>query len=88
MVRLFCSLILVFAFVISFDAPSAQAQISRDNPYRSFNISGVNYGSMRWEEQHRNQNQTGRTNMATQSMQSTPQANTQRGIFGFRRFRR
>jgi len=30
--------------------------ISRNNPYRSFNISGVNYGSMQWESKHRNSN--------------------------------
>ena len=32
---------------------SAAAPVSLQNPYRSFNISGVNYGSMRWEQQHR-----------------------------------
>ncbi len=85
MARVFYSSILVLAFVISFDRPSAQAQISRENPYRSFNISGVNYGSMRWEEQHRGQTQSGRT---LQSLQPAPQVNTQRGILGFRRFRR
>jgi hypothetical protein len=31
----------------------AAGPISANNPYRSFNISGVNYGSMRWEAQHR-----------------------------------
>jgi len=33
--------------------PTAAGPISTNNPYRSFNISGVNYGSMRWEQQHR-----------------------------------
>jgi hypothetical protein len=28
-------------------------QISKNNPYRSFNISGINYGSMQWEKEHR-----------------------------------
>jgi hypothetical protein len=32
------------------------ATISPQNPYRSFNISGVNYGSMQWEKQHRQTN--------------------------------
>jgi hypothetical protein len=32
---------------------SAAGPISPRNPYRSFNISGVNYGSMRWEQQNR-----------------------------------
>jgi hypothetical protein len=27
--------------------------ISPQNPYRSFNISGINYGSMKWEKSHR-----------------------------------
>ncbi len=31
---------------------SAEA-ISPRNPYRSFNLGGVNYGSMRWERTHR-----------------------------------
>jgi hypothetical protein len=36
----------------------AQAQIiSPKNPYRSFNISGINYGSMQWERAHRRQTQ-------------------------------
>ena len=26
--------------------------ISPNNPYRSFNIHGINYGSQRWEQQH------------------------------------
>ncbi len=35
------------------DAPAEAAPISANNPYRSFNLSGVNYGSMRWERAHR-----------------------------------
>jgi hypothetical protein len=31
----------------------ARGPISPGNPYRSFNITGVNYGSMQWERQHR-----------------------------------
>lgn len=27
--------------------------VSKYNPYRSFNASGVNYGSMKWERDHR-----------------------------------
>jgi hypothetical protein len=33
--------------------PADAAPVSPRNPYRSFNISGVNYGSMRWERSHR-----------------------------------
>jgi hypothetical protein len=32
------------------------APVSAGNPYRSFNISGVNYGSVRWERAHRGAN--------------------------------
>lgn len=32
---------------------SAARTISPRNPYRSYNISGVNYGSMHWERTHR-----------------------------------
>jgi hypothetical protein len=30
------------------------AGISWNNPYRSFNISGLNYGSMEWEKKYGN----------------------------------
>ena len=33
---------------------SAAGPISKNNPYRSFNISGINYGSMNWERTHGN----------------------------------
>jgi hypothetical protein len=36
-----------FTAALAFTA-EAQA-VSPQNPYRSFNLSGVNYGSMRWE---------------------------------------
>lgn len=32
------------------------AAVSPRNPYRSFNISGINYGSMQWEKTHRHAN--------------------------------
>jgi hypothetical protein len=32
---------------------SSGAAVSPRNPYRSFNISGINYASMQWEKQHR-----------------------------------
>jgi hypothetical protein len=34
-------------------AAAARGPISPRNPYRSFNISGINYGSMQWEREHR-----------------------------------
>lgn len=43
-------LLLVLAAVSFLDVRSAQAQrISPQNPFRSYNISGVNYGSQQWE---------------------------------------
>ncbi|MDZ4658415.1 MAG: hypothetical protein SH868_12625 [Bythopirellula sp.] len=35
---------------------TSAATISPRNPYRSFNISGINYGSLQWERTHRQQN--------------------------------
>ncbi len=32
--------------------PVAAGPVSLNNPYRSFNISGVNYGSMKWQREH------------------------------------
>lgn len=32
---------------------SPAAAISPQNPYRSFNLSGINYGSMQWERAQR-----------------------------------
>lgn len=31
---------------------SSANPISKNNPYRSFNISGINYGSLKWERAH------------------------------------
>jgi hypothetical protein len=33
---------------------SSAVTISKNNPYRSFNISGINYGSLNWERTHGN----------------------------------
>jgi hypothetical protein len=30
-------------------AATPSAAVSQQNPYRSFNLSGINYGSMQWE---------------------------------------
>lgn len=34
------------------------APISRNNPYRTYNLSGINYGSMQWERTHNRRPQT------------------------------
>ena len=31
---------------------SSANPISKNNPYRSFNITGINYGSLKWEKAH------------------------------------
>lgn len=47
-------LALILSVVALLMPAEAQADvISKNNPYRSFNVSGVNYGSMRWEQQHK-----------------------------------
>lgn len=51
--RLLVALVLTTGFVVIGSA-DAGIKISRNNPYRSFNLSGVNYGSMQWEKQHPN----------------------------------
>lgn len=44
---------IVVAVVAMAGAAAPVLAISPQNPYRSFNLSGINYGSMRWEQQHR-----------------------------------
>lgn len=39
----------VVAAGVGMSASSDAGTISRNNPYRSFNISGINYGSQQWE---------------------------------------
>ena len=41
--------------ILLFGVRSVEAgPISNNNPYRSFNISGVNYASMQWERKYGN----------------------------------
>lgn len=44
----------VVAAVAGLAECGSAAPISKNNPYRSFNISGVNYGSMNWERSQGN----------------------------------
>jgi len=41
------------ALVAALSVPTTAEAVSPRNPYRSFNLSGVNYGSMRWEQAQR-----------------------------------
>ena len=52
---LFLALLAVAAFG-SVTPPRLAFAVSPRNPYRSFNLSGVNYGSMRWERTHNGKN--------------------------------
>ncbi|MGB8853488.1 MAG: hypothetical protein WCC69_07985 [Pirellulales bacterium] len=45
-------LVCLIAAVLALPATPAFA-ISPQNPYRSFNLSGINYGSMQWERAQR-----------------------------------
>ena len=49
--RLLIAIVLTSGLVLVGSA-DAGIKISRNNPYRSFNTSGVNYGSMQWERTH------------------------------------
>ncbi len=44
--------LLVLVAVMFLEVRSAQAQqISPQNPFRSYNVSGINYGSQQWERE-------------------------------------
>ena len=46
--------VLLPAVALTIFVPAAPAQaISPQNPYRSFSLSGINYGSMQWERDQR-----------------------------------
>ena len=46
-------LLLILGAVTFVEIGPVQAQqISPQNPFRSYNISGVNYGSQQWEKTH------------------------------------
>jgi hypothetical protein len=48
------SFAIIVIVALGITAPSRSAlAISPRNPYRGFNLSGVNYGSMRWERTQR-----------------------------------
>jgi hypothetical protein len=48
------NLVLAIAFfsLVGVAQDSSAITISRNNPYRSFNVTGYNYGSVQWEKQH------------------------------------
>ena len=53
MLRKILAVAVVVAAAVLVDArPADAAPLSPRNPYRSFNITGVNYGSLNWERTH------------------------------------
>lgn len=51
--RMLRHLILPALAVAAAIAATPAAAVSPQNPYRSFNLSGINYGSMQWERAQR-----------------------------------
>jgi hypothetical protein len=50
------AVVLVALAVVAQTNSASAAIISRNNPYRSFNVSGVNYASMQWQRKYGNSN--------------------------------
>jgi hypothetical protein len=54
MIRKYFLIALIFVATTSIPLDCVEARnISRKNPYRTFNLSGRNYGSLRWEQRNR-----------------------------------
>ena len=53
MKRILFLALLAVAVLGAVTPPRLAFAVSPRNPYRSFNLSGVNYGSMRWERTQR-----------------------------------
>lgn len=51
--KLFLAVLTAAAFSLPLASAATAGPISPNNPYRSFNLTGVNYGSMRWEQSNR-----------------------------------
>lgn len=47
------TMLLALACGITLASTTAARAVSPRNPYRSFNLSGLNYGSMQWEKAQR-----------------------------------
>jgi hypothetical protein len=55
MLRTLALLAATMVATLAFEAQPARGGIvSPGNPSKSFNISGINYGSMKWEQDHGN----------------------------------
>lgn len=47
-----CAFLLSMVCLIGLTASANAGPISLQNPYRSYNLSGINYGSQQWERDH------------------------------------
>lgn len=52
MARAVCLLILLCFVAVCIEGTAEAGPMSLQNPYRSFNLSGINYGSEQWERDH------------------------------------
>jgi hypothetical protein len=51
-------LLLIVVAICFVGAAAVRAEtISRNNPFRGYNLGGINYGSQQWEKEHRGQQQ-------------------------------
>ena len=62
MKRILFLALLAVAVLGAVTPPRLAFAVSPRNPYRSFNLSGVNYGSMRWERTQRQKQSSGSFN--------------------------
>jgi hypothetical protein len=53
---MFVAMLITMACNVPMLSGTAIAGISSRNPYKSFNVSGINYGSTQWERTHRHGN--------------------------------
>ncbi|MBM4021790.1 MAG: hypothetical protein FJ284_06035 [Planctomycetes bacterium] len=58
------SLLVMLVCAGSLSFPGDAHAVSPQNPYRSFNLSGINYGSMQWERARRQGHPTGSSTAA------------------------
>lgn len=52
MARTVCLVFLLSLVAVCTEGTSEAGPMSLQNPYRSFNLSGINYGSEQWERDH------------------------------------
>jgi len=66
-----CWTVALSAVALVLGITSQALAVSPRNPYRTFNLSGVNYGSMRWERTQRSSRSPQRSSRRSRYRQST-----------------